>query len=212
MGNQKALDFYDGLASDADRSGSEKLKMGQIAVEHDIAFIRKHGKGALSLLDIGTGSGLILNQICAEFDRVLAIEPVLQLAKHISGKNIEIDTSNIFDFQTEEKFDLITLFGVCHHFEMEEAATLYKIIAPMLAPGGRVLVKNQLGRKETVTVDRFSEELGRHYFAQYRSEEDEQTIIRRAGLELVQVVDIYPPEVNRWPDTHYRALIIEARS
>lgn len=209
MGNETSLQFYETLAGEADGSGSEKLKMGAVAVKHDIAFIQKHSGTARSLLDIGSGSGLILNQIHEAYDRVLAIEPTVKLAQFIKGANIEVDTSNIFDFAVSETFDLITLFGVCHHFNSDEAAQVYQIVADHLAEGGRVLVKNQFGTEATVTADHFSEELGQHYYAQYRSMEDEAAILKQAGLKIVETVDIYPAEMNRWPNTHYYALVIE---
>ena len=72
-----------------------------------------------------------------------------------------------------------------------------------------MIVKNQFGLHEDVTVDGFSEELQENYFSQYRYIDKEIRLLREVGFNNIEVVDIYPKECNRWDNTHFYALVAE---
>lgn len=96
-----------------------------------------------------------------------------------------------------------------HYFNRDEAARIYVKYHSLLRDRGKFIIKNQFGVNEDVTVQGYSEELKQNYFAQYRSIETETTILKQAGFSHFEVVDIYPPEFNRWQNTHFYALIAE---
>jgi len=37
--------------------------------------------------------------------------------------------------------------------------------------------------------------------------EQEQKMLRQAGFEILEIVDIYPPEYNKWENTHNFAVV-----
>jgi cyclopropane fatty-acyl-phospholipid synthase-like methyltransferase len=113
------------------------------------------------------------------------------------------------DFSSNKQFDVITIFGVLHYFNEKEAMAIYQKYYPYLKKGGKMIVKNQFGVKEDVIVDGYSEEQQQNYFACYRYITKEQKILETIGYKNIEVVDIYPPECNRWENTHFYAIVAE---
>jgi len=54
-----------------------------------------------------------------------------------------------------------------------------------LKPDGKIIIRQQFGVSETVTIQNFSEEFNTFYFAQYRTLEQEQKMLRLAGFEVL---------------------------
>ena len=73
-----------------------------------------------------------------------------------------------------------------------------------------VIVKNQFGINKDVTIGGgYSLELESEYITQYRFIDKEINMLYQAGFQSVQCCDIYPPEANRWDNTHFYALVAE---
>jgi SAM-dependent methyltransferase len=159
-------------------------------------------------LDLGSGTGLILNKIEPFVGHIDAIEPLAELSKHIiKSQKINVININVFDFKAPSKYDIITLFGFMHYFNEEEAQRIYQNCFKWVKEGGRVIIKNQFGVTEDVTVSGFSKELNLTYHAQYRHIEKELKVLKNLGFINIDVVDIYPVECNRWENTHFYAII-----
>jgi hypothetical protein len=92
-------------------------------------------------------------------------------------------------------------------FSEIESERVYSKVNKCLHPSGKMIVKHQMGRLHDVVVTGKSEELGVDYFSVYRSVKHETEIIERSGFIVEQVVDIYPPEFNRWDNTYFYALV-----
>jgi cyclopropane fatty-acyl-phospholipid synthase-like methyltransferase len=104
-------------------------------------------------------------------------------------------------------FDIITAFGTLHYFNEEEVIKLYRKYYPYIKEGGKIIVKQQFGVAEDVTVSGFSEELGKPYYSQYRYLEKEKQILLEAGFKNIEVSEIYPQDFNKWDNTHYWAIV-----
>lgn len=65
----------------------------------------------------------------------------------------------------------------------------------MLASGG-VIIKGQWGLQERKVIQKYSEELGAMYYADYRQVDDMRRLCEKLGNE-VEIVGLYPPELNR---------------
>jgi hypothetical protein len=74
------------------------------------------------------------------------------------------------------------------------------------APGGRMIVKHQMGLTEDVIVDTFSQELRQNYYSEYRSLENETALVSSAGFDDLRTTDIYPDSFNRWGNTRFMAI------
>jgi len=125
----------------------------------------------------------------------------------IKSPNISVVNKNLLDYQPKQKFDLITAFGVLCYFNEHEVQEFYNKYIEHLKPDGKIIIRQQFGVSETVTIQNFSKELNTFYFAQYRTLEQEQKMLRLAGFEILEIADIYPPECNKWENTHYFAVV-----
>jgi hypothetical protein len=112
-------------------------------------------------------------------------------------------------FNSTDVFDLVTIFGTMHYFSEREAVEIYTKYYPYLKEKGKLIVKNQFGVSEDVIVEGYSEEQKANYFACYRHIKKEQKILETIGYKNVEVHDIYPPECNRWDNTHFYAIVAE---
>lgn len=210
MENKEALEFFRVTAGSADDALSCKLSLANDHTQMDADFILRHADRSTEILDLGSGTGLIIGKIYDKVASICAVEPFPEFTKYIvSSDNIEIHNATLLDFATDRKFDLITLFGVMHYFNGEEAAEVYRKYLPFLKKGGKLIVKNQFGVNEDVVVSGYSEEQQRNYFASYRHIEAEQRLLAGIGYGRMEVFDIYPPECNRWDNTHFYAITAE---
>ena len=207
MDNEKALQFFGKLVAKSSDKGVEKY--GHDTTSLDAEFILRHAISGSTLLDLGAGSGLILNKIETVFGSIDAVEPIAELSRHIvASPRIRVYNTSIFEFIPSHRYELATLFGVMHYFNEAEARHVYQLCFDWIASGGKLIIKNQFGVHEELTVSDFSEELGMTYHAQYRHIEKEVSILESLGFVDTHVVDIYPAECNRWNSTHFYAIVV----
>lgn len=91
--------------------------------------------------------------------------------------------------------------------KLSAAIEIYKRYFCFLKQGGKLIIKNQFGVSDDVTVDGFSAEQQKYYYAQYRHIDKEISILNKIGYKAMNVFDIYPSEANRWPNTHFYAIV-----
>lgn len=207
MGNDKIKQYYDQMSQEIQTAQATRNKSPDFS-RFDIEFFRKFENPDHSLLDLGAGTGLLLNNVMDSFAKVLAVELYPNFSKFIrKAAHVSVVNKDLKEFDTSEEFDILALFGLMNYFDKEEATRLYRKFFRFCRVGGTMVVKNQMGVSEDVTVDTFSEELGRQYYSNYRSVASETEIIEQAGFIVEDVVDIYPPEFNRWPNTHFYAIV-----
>jgi predicted RNA methylase len=205
--NKKSMKFFEQLSKENNQN-SVKLANNSDFSALDADFILNYVSKNSAVLDLGTGTGLIVNKICNKIERIVAVEYFSEFSKFIKkNKNIEIVNTNIFDYETKEKFDCITIFAVMHYLNEQEAVTLYKKYFDLIKNEGKLIIKNQFGIREDVEVSGYSEEQKDNYYAQYRHIDKEVNILSEIGYKNIEVVDIYPPECNRWENTHFYAIV-----
>ena len=157
---------------------------------------------------MGSGSGLIVNKIYPYVDKIVCVDKFKEFTKFIAKEQkITIYNEDLFDFDTKEKFDIISAFGIMHYVNEEEVQVLYKKYQQFLKPQGIFIIKNQFGINETINISGYSQEQKRDYYSQYRWIEREKEILISLGHRIVEVCDIYPPEANRWDNTHFYAIV-----
>ena len=205
MNNIDALKFFHNLGKKNATSGAEKN--GLDATSLDAAYLKKYCTKDCCLLDLGSGTGLILQKIVNYVSKIDALEPVASLSSLIlTHPNIKIISENVFDYSPIKKYDLITMFGFMHYFESSEASNVYKLCASWLKADGTLIVKNQFGLGAEVVINGFSSSLGSDYFANYRTVESERILLEDSGFKVLSIDDIYPKEFNKWSNTHYYAI------
>jgi len=178
--------------------------------DYDATFILNYCNPQTKILDLASGTGLTINKIYDKVGKITAVEPFESFTKFIrKSSNIEIYNQTLSDFNTREVYDIISLFGIMQFFTEEEALNIYKKYLPALKNNGKIIVKNQFGVQEDVIVSGYSEELDTEYFSNYRHLDKEIAMIESAGYKNIETFDIYPPECNRWDNTHFYAIVAE---
>lgn len=209
MNNDKAITFFENMATSAQlHPNSVKMAKNSDFSDLDTEFIRNYAESNSTVLDLGTGTGLIVNKLYPYVKSIVAVEPFPQFTKYITPQEkIRVFNQTVTDFSTNEKFDLVCFFGVMQYFEESQAKTVYEKYIEYLDQQGTMIIKNQFGLYEDVTVDGYSAELQKDYFAQYRQTSKEVQLLHDVGFTKVEVIDIYPKECNRWNNTHFFALV-----
>ena len=110
-------------------------------------------------------------------------------------------------FNSNKRYDVVTGFGILHYFDKQEAVKIYENSLSMIKENGLMIIKNQFGVDIDVTVDGFSNNIGRNYYSNYRQVNDEINLLKDIGFNIVEKHNIYPSELNKWYNTHYFALV-----
>lgn len=205
--NEDALAFFHRLAEDKPDPLACKFRAANDGSLYDAAYIQERLFPGCSLCDLGSGSGLIVNRLSGHEGKIVCVEPFGQFSAFIQKRsNLTVVQARVEDFASVEKFDVVCAFGLMQYFNEHEAAEIYKKIAGLLKPQGLLLVKNQFGLKERVTVSGFSREMNRNYYSEYRTLAEECHLLRTAGFGMTLCGEIYPESFNRWPDTRFLAI------
>ena len=210
MGNITALDYFNDLSSKTIDITATKINKCNDFSSIDAEFVLRYADENSTVLDIASGTGITVNKYYNKVKKVVALEKFKNFSDFIvKDPKIEIINIDMFDFNTNEKFDIITLFGIMHYVSTDEAIIIYKKFKKFLKPQGKLLVKQQFGVNEDVIINGYSEELKSDYYSEYRHIDKEVEILNKIGFKNVEVHDIYPPEANRWDNTHFWAIVGE---
>lgn len=181
--------------------------------EHDLRLIRTLCGPSSRVLDLGAGTCVVPNHLVADPGcRVHAVDYVEAFLGHaVDDPRLTTEVGDARTWRGEPgSFDLILSLGVITSFEdPAERSQMYDNCAAMLAPGGALLVKAQVGVHEDVVVDTHSEDLGSHYRAVYAHLPAEVERLERHFD--VEVHDVFPPELHRWETTAFRHLVCRPR-
>ncbi|WP_214649367.1 class I SAM-dependent methyltransferase [Pectobacterium carotovorum] len=209
MSNKDIFGYYDNLAKNI-RSPIELRNRAKDSSDYDVAFIRGFSSKEYSLLDLGSGTGLLVNALSNDFGSILAVEKYKEFSNFIiSKKNVKIVNADILQFSSLEKFDVISMFGVIPYFSRDETEFIYKKIAVELCKNKdtKVIIKHQMGLDDDVIINGWSNELQAKYYSEFRSVDKEIDLLSHVGFKYIEKIDIYPSEFNRWENTHFYALV-----
>ncbi|MBM7323485.1 class I SAM-dependent methyltransferase [Agrobacterium pusense] len=175
-------------------------------LDFDLSLVRRYLTENSHILDLGAGTCTLSENLLGENRKVDAVEKFsgfLEMANnHPALNKIACD---IVDFVPSKKYDLILIFGVINFLSIEEERRIYELCLAALGDGGTLIVKNQCGVDFEKVVDGYSEELSATYHARYPAVMSQKSLL--SEYFEVEVVDIYPAEMNRWEDTHFYAFI-----
>ncbi|OWV90365.1 ArsR family transcriptional regulator [Rhizobium sp. R635] len=161
--------------------------------EVDAAVIRLLGNQPIdSLLDLGTGTGRILELLSGLYRRAIGVDAsrdMLSVARANLDKSritkATVRHADILNLPFEgQDFDLVTIHQVLHFFDQPEIAIAEA--ARMLRPGGRLVV---------IDLAPHTLEYLRDEHAHVRLGFSHQAMsdwLRKAGLDVEQVVDLHP--------------------
>ena len=161
--------------------------------EVDAAVIKLLGNQPIdSLLDLGTGTGRILDLLSGLYRRAIGVDAsrdMLSVARANLDKSgitkASVRHADILNLPFEgQDFDLVTIHQVLHFFDQPEIAIAEA--ARMLRPGGRLVV---------IDLAPHNLEYLRDEHAHVRLGFSHQSMtdwLRKAGLDVEQAVDLHP--------------------
>jgi protein-L-isoaspartate O-methyltransferase len=107
-------------------------------------------QGGFQLLEVGCGSGIYIQRACARNPELRAVGLELQeKVANAARKNIKtwglenratIEHSDVRNYSSSQKFDLITLHQNIYYFSVPEREDLFRYVNDYLKPGGQVLL------------------------------------------------------------------------
>lgn len=173
----------------------------------DFEFVSRLIEPQHSVLDLGAGTCILSSRLAPHVHKVIAVDKFNKFLEAApKTPNLTRVESDVFHFKSDTPFDLVLLFGVTNYFDTEETLLIYQRCAGLLKSHGKLILKHQCGVRDDVFIDRFSEQIGGRYISFYKHLEKEIKQLESL-FKRVEVIDIYPPENNPWPDTHFYAFI-----
>lgn len=188
---QAAQNFFSRLAPEWDRVRS--LHASQHAVE-DAIFKILGDKPINNLLDLGTGTGHMLQLLGPKASRVVGLDAshaMLSVARAnlesagLSGIELRQGDINVLPFERNE-FDLVVLHQVLHY--LDDPARAIREASRLLSPGGRLLIIDFASHNlEFLREEQAHRRLG-------FSKEQMTGWLAEAGLDCADAIDLMPPE------------------
>ncbi len=210
MDNSLSKNFFANMAKNQPNPISVKITPYSDFTQYDVEFILKFANQDTSILDLASGTGLIVNKLRNKVKEITAIELFSDFSKFIDkAPNVTIINQDVKLFDTDKTYDMVTMFGIIQYFNEAESRDIYKKYYRFIKKGGSIIVKGQLGQNEDVNVAGYSNELKTDYYSQYRYKEKEIEMIQSAGFTNTRLYDIYPKECNRWQNTHFYAIVAD---
>jgi len=174
---------------------------------YDTELVKRYIKDGASILDLGAGTcTLTAPFLDFPIKKIVAVDRYESFLNKVPDHPLLTKVcTDVAQFSSIETFELILLFGVVNFLSHDEELSLYESCSRMMTENSVFIIKNQCGIDNEVLIDKFSEELGAHYHARYPHLEDQMK--KLSTFFEVELVDIYPNEINRWDDTHFYAFI-----
>lgn len=155
-----------------------------------------------SILDLGCGFGGLARQVRRPADRLVGVDQEAEYAWSFTATEEEFVLGPAQDFRSDERFDLVLLFGVVTYASPRVERALYEVCRRQ----GRVaVIKNQCALGPEKVINEYSQDLSSEYSARYPNCNEQLTSIRQYFREVEVVV--YPQRFQRWPDTSHTAFI-----
>ncbi|CAN5142813.1 class I SAM-dependent methyltransferase [soil metagenome] len=205
MDKKKVDDFWSKRAKIADPRVATHFKKDDTHV-FDLELIRNYTQPDSDILDMGCGTCYLANELADEVNYIRAVDKYPEFLEHCHiGPNLEICTSDVIDYTDNRQYDIILLFGVVMYFSEEDTKKIYAMCHKLLRDNGTLIVKHQCGVDEDVAIDNYSSAIGDNYYAVYKHVDTDKKLLEE--FYNVEVVDVYPPRLNPWPNTHFYGFI-----
>lgn len=206
--NKQACEFFAELSKSSTTPYTTKYGPVNDHTRQDADFLLQYLDSNKTLLDLGSGGGLLIEKLWQDVGQIVCVEQFEAFSRHIvKAENISIYNETIQEFATDLRFDVISMFGIMQYFDENEAKSVYVKYKQFLKAHGILAIKQQFGIEEDVVIESYSEAMKRTYYSNYRKLDKEINLLSQAGFDAIQTYDIYPAELNRWPNTHYYVIV-----
>lgn len=173
----------------------------------DLELIKKYCTVESNVLDVACGTCYLSNELVDYVKHIKAFDKFPEFLRHCKANNkFIIEAADILDYEDDDKYNIILMFGIIMYFNDNDTKKIYEKYSNMLSEDGVLIVKHQCGNKEDVTIDKYSDHIQDHYHAVYKSVEKDKILLKNYFRDI-EIIDVYPPRLNPWPDTHFFAFI-----
>lgn len=175
-------------------------------LRYELGWLARYAFPRARILDLGSGPGELSSRLMPANGELTLVEKYPDFLKQAPvAPNIQHVCCDVLDFDTPVRYDLILIFGVVTHLSENEEKLIYRKAEKLLAPGGILIVKNQVSNGEEKLVSGYSASLQQDYCGRYPSLERQCGQLR----EIFKHVDVirYPDHFNPWPDTKHVAFV-----
>ncbi len=173
----------------------------------------------MNVLDLGAGAGLWSAFFALQCKTVYAVEYVEKFIELGKKRMAEKGITNVFfvhnsaqGFSTEMKFDLIFISGLFVYLNDADAHKVLSNVRVCAKAGARLLVRDGTGLTGRYEInDRYSEYLGAHYSALYRTRDEYIAMFRKAHFRLLKDENMFEEGcvLNKFPQTRLRLYVLE---
>lgn len=200
----------------------------RLSAEHTFSFIKKNLHSGGNFIDIGCGTGELLN--CAHEDgwAVTGIELSPDLVEYVRNRyGVDVINANFLEYSADakEKYDVVVLRHVLEH--LEDPVSVMKTINSLLTPGGYSVMEFPNIESPELRLKRFLNKTGIHkksYKENYKPghcnefcNESFTWLVNKTGFDLVlwetyainKVADFF---YNHFPVGNKARTIIKKRS
>ena len=105
-------------------------------------------KPQATLLDVGSGPGIIAKNVQNLFSKVTAIEPNKQMVPLYAESDIELHTCNFSEFESSSQYDLVLSSHVMYHMPYRSMEVFIDKLLHHTKPGGICLIAMMADRGE----------------------------------------------------------------
>lgn len=202
MSIENSHKYWEKLSNKIKNAGDTSNKRNSKSAIVDVEFIKSYLKKTDKIIDIGSGSGLVVNHLVDCVSNITAVETFVGLTTFIDP-NILVINAELIGFKIRKQFDVAISTGVSQYFNEKNINNIYSNIFDMLKENGILILRNHCGLTETVEINGFSEELQTDYFTEYRQIENEINLLKNIGFKSVDIFDSVSEDLNVWENTRH---------
>jgi SAM-dependent methyltransferase len=179
-------------------------------LDYELALLRDLAPEPRAILDLGSGHGELSRPLAADAARLVAVDFAPAYRRSFTGRRETFVAGGLDAFHTEERFDLVLLFGVVTSLDATAEANLYQRMAGWLADGGVAVVKNQCAVGQGFVKTGWSEALGMDYSGRYPGLREQADRLRAAFATVED--HPYPERFNPWETSTHVAFVCRGRA
>lgn len=173
------------------RSFFEENEVTEILASHNIEINRN-----MTVLDLGCGGGRWCAYFAERAGHVIGVDispSSLKLAEENARKsgldNIEFVCSNIPDFRTVRKPDLVFIGGVANYLAEESFSATLDTLSKCVGSGAVFIIRDSVTNKV--------HEVDKGYFTRYRTLDDFESLLGQRGFKMIDRRAAFPAKVAR---------------
>lgn len=181
---------------------------------YDIDLLKNYVTPNSKVLDLGCGTGILENYLINYVKYIKAIDKYQEfLNRTDKHKNIDYIKSDIVNYNDNQKYDLITMFGLTMYIVDEELKCILNNCFNMMNNDSHLIIKNQwsLSNDDLIINKQYSNTNKNQYYGIYRSLPKIKSILDEMGFSYI-INDLYSQELNKYENTHEYAFICKKKS